>query len=310
MAEKETMTDSDITDDIIGGTLYSMGEELIIRHWCFGWDLESITGGTKQETRYGYTHDVGKYVDLHFSRDRSIPNYAQLVAFEKERNNNIGSSDTLWHNRAEAEKKAMLLAGDNDLRLSSLKKSLNTWDNRPKQPGRQHTIKPRETFEANLKKAREERAEKERLEKILYLAEQGDADAQYELGIYYSDGKGVLKDTVKALKLIKKAAVQGNSNANDYLTKLKAETIFLFNTTKNKIPTERIADNFDILATEFENIEQTFKLFPDSFGVQAYIDECEKFRKQGEWVRQGLCWYCGGKLSLFIKKCKSCGKRS
>ena len=35
------------------------------------------------------------------------------------------------------------------------------------------------------------------------------------------------------------------------------------------------------------------------------------FREKVYWKSQGLCEYCGGKLSgLFIKKCKSCGKKN
>jgi alpha-tubulin suppressor-like RCC1 family protein len=32
--------------------------------------------------------------------------------------------------------------------------------------------------------------------------------------------------------------------------------------------------------------------------------------KQSSWREQGLCQYCGGKLSLFGRKCKSCGKEN
>jgi len=40
----------------------------------------------------------------------------------------------------------------------------------------------------------------------------------------------------------------------------------------------------------------------------AQIEEEQQYRKnQREWMKKGLCFYCGGKLTL-VKKCKSCGK--
>ena len=41
------------------------------------------------------------------------------------------------------------------------------------------------------------------------LAEQGDAVAQYNLGLIYADGEGVLKDDAEAVKWFRKAAEQG-----------------------------------------------------------------------------------------------------
>jgi TPR repeat protein len=45
------------------------------------------------------------------------------------------------------------------------------------------------------------------------LAEQGDADAQYNLGVMYSNGDGVPRDYAEAMKWQRKAAEQGNGNA-------------------------------------------------------------------------------------------------
>lgn len=44
-------------------------------------------------------------------------------------------------------------------------------------------------------------------------AEEGDADAQFSLGVLYYRGQGVRQDYVKAREWIKKAAAQGNENA-------------------------------------------------------------------------------------------------
>ena len=63
---------------------------------------------------------------------------------------------------------------------------------------------------------------------------------------------------------------------------LKDEAFSLFNTTKAKIPTMRTADEYDDLGKEFAGIGETFKSLPDSFGVQAQIEESETFRKYCE----------------------------
>ena len=45
------------------------------------------------------------------------------------------------------------------------------------------------------------------------LAEQGDADAQYNLGIMYENGRGVPQDYAEAVKWYRKAAEQGHASA-------------------------------------------------------------------------------------------------
>ena len=47
----------------------------------------------------------------------------------------------------------------------------------------------------------------------LYLAGQGDAEAQYELGKIYNDGKGVAKDCIQMHYWYDKAGKQGNVKA-------------------------------------------------------------------------------------------------
>ena len=55
--------------------------------------------------------------------------------------------------------------------------------------------------------------EKERFEKTKALAEKGDLIAQYNLGVIYRDGEGVLKDFKEAVKWFRKGAEQGYDNA-------------------------------------------------------------------------------------------------
>ena len=51
-------------------------------------------------------------------------------------------------------------------------------------------------------------------------AEQGYADAQFNLGLMYANGEGVEADTSKAVELFKKAAEQGNIDAQNNLAAL------------------------------------------------------------------------------------------
>ena len=49
------------------------------------------------------------------------------------------------------------------------------------------------------------------------LANQGDADAQFELGVMYDNGDGVEQDSTKAAYWYEKAVEQGNMHAQFYL---------------------------------------------------------------------------------------------
>ena len=48
---------------------------------------------------------------------------------------------------------------------------------------------------------------------FLVHAEQGDADAQYNLGLMYANGRGVLKDDAEAVRWYRLAAEQGHAGA-------------------------------------------------------------------------------------------------
>ncbi|MBQ9771958.1 MAG: sel1 repeat family protein, partial [Lentisphaeria bacterium] len=52
-------------------------------------------------------------------------------------------------------------------------------------------------------------------------AEQGNALAQYNLGVCYENGEGVQKDLVQAVFWFRKAADQGYAQAQEALKKLK-----------------------------------------------------------------------------------------
>ena len=55
---------------------------------------------------------------------------------------------------------------------------------------------------------------------LLKAAEQGDADAQQNMGVCYELGIGVKKDKQEAVKWYRKAAEQGNSSAKNNLRRL------------------------------------------------------------------------------------------
>ena len=52
---------------------------------------------------------------------------------------------------------------------------------------------------------------------LLPLAEQGDAAAQHKLGVMYDNGEGVLVNDAEAVKWYRKAAEQGDSDAQTIL---------------------------------------------------------------------------------------------
>lgn len=54
------------------------------------------------------------------------------------------------------------------------------------------------------------------------LASQGDADAQYNLGVLYMNGRGVAQDDFQAVKWYQSAAAQGNWNAQTNLGRMYA----------------------------------------------------------------------------------------
>jgi TPR repeat protein len=56
-----------------------------------------------------------------------------------------------------------------------------------------------------------------KLDEMKALADQGDADAQYNLGIMYDNGEGVPENDAEAVKWYRKAAEQGVASAQNYL---------------------------------------------------------------------------------------------
>jgi TPR repeat protein len=55
-------------------------------------------------------------------------------------------------------------------------------------------------------------------------AEQGDADAQFNLGVCFDNGEGVAKDPVEAVKWYRMAAEQGDARARKKLERLTGKS--------------------------------------------------------------------------------------
>ena len=61
---------------------------------------------------------------------------------------------------------------------------------------------------------------KDSYELLQRTANQGDANAQYNLGFHYATGDGVAQDSTKAVELFQKAADQGHADAQSILKRL------------------------------------------------------------------------------------------
>ena len=66
-----------------------------------------------------------------------------------------------------------------------------------------------------------EQINKESFERYKKAAEQGDVEAQYNLGLMYEFGDGVEEDFDQAVKWFEKAAERGHEGAQDALEQLK-----------------------------------------------------------------------------------------
>jgi TPR repeat protein len=60
-------------------------------------------------------------------------------------------------------------------------------------------------------------------EAVKYMAEQGDADAQFNLGWMYANGQGVAKNDAEVVKWYRKAAEQGHARAQTILGAMYTE---------------------------------------------------------------------------------------
>jgi len=67
------------------------------------------------------------------------------------------------------------------------------------------------------------KAESSEIEKLRQKAEEGDADAQFNLGIMYDNGKGVEQDYKEAVKWFRKVAEQGYADGQFGLGVMYAE---------------------------------------------------------------------------------------
>ena len=88
---------------------------------------------------------------------------------------------------------------------------------------REEAQRSRKKGERAAEEVREEEEESLEFEKTRKAAEQGDAKAQYKLGVMYDYGRGVPVNDAEAVKWYRMAAEQGNELAKYYLEELEAE---------------------------------------------------------------------------------------
>ena len=128
-------------------------------------------------------------------------------------------------------------------------------------------------------------------------ADQGDASAQYNLGVMYAEGQGVRKDDVEAAKWFRKAADQGLARAQYNLGVMYAEGQGV---PKDYVEAEKwvreAADQGLALAQSFL-IEEKSKL-----------EEAKLIRRHKEWVESKGITYKGHRESHRFRKayCYSC----
>jgi TPR repeat protein len=152
-------------------------------------------------------------------------------------------------------------------------------------------LKAREEKETAKRAAAEKAREaKEAEAKLRTAAAEGDADAQYKLGMLYFNEDGVPKHW--AAEWFGRAAAQGHAEAKDFLA--KAEAII----EEEKAREAKEAAERAVKAKEKAEREREIEAAR------------EKRAMQDKWLAQGLCFFCGGKLAAFTKKCKSCGKKN
>ncbi len=82
-------------------------------------------------------------------------------------------------------------------------------------------------------------------------AEQGDADAQFLLGLMYADGKGVLQDDKQAVNWYRKAAEQGDARAQFLLGLMYADGIGVLQDDKQAVNWVRKAAEQGFAAAQF-----------------------------------------------------------
>ena len=91
------------------------------------------------------------------------------------------------------------------------------------------------------------------------LADQGNASAQYNLGVMYENGEGVLKDDKQAVKWYQKAADQGNASAQYNLGAMYADsTVVLKDLSKAKYWIKKAYENPDASASALELAEKAW----------------------------------------------------
>ena len=114
------------------------------------------------------------------------------------------------------------------------------------------------------------------------LAEQGNAAAQYYLGLAYANGNGVPKDYTLALKWYRNAADKGQFHASIELAQM-------YETGRGVTQDDVEALKWYIIAMSYPKVEQLVKAYPDSavisqtFNRMTPAQRAEAKRLASEW---------------------------
>jgi TPR repeat protein len=135
---------------------------------------------------------------------------------QEERKHKIAEEERL---REEAEKDNLRKVAEEESKRKEAEEESKRKEVNEKERLRKEAEEESKRKEVNEKERLHKLAEEERLreeagkESLRKEAEQGNAEAQYVLGEWYANGKGVAKDEVEAVKWYRKAAEQGYAKA-------------------------------------------------------------------------------------------------
>ena len=117
------------------------------------------------------------------------------------------------------------------------------------------------------------------LDALRALAEQGDASAQFNLGVRYATGEGVPQDNTEAVRWYRLAADQGHARAQVYLG-------FMYATGEGVPQDNTEAIRWYRLAADQGHGFALYRL--DVMGVPVVEDDTEAFRRYRVAANQGL----------------------
>jgi uncharacterized protein len=126
-------------------------------------------------------------------------------------------------------------------------------------------------------------------------AAQGNADAQFKLGVLYNNGAGVIQDDVEALKLFQLAAAQGNAGAQYSLGVMFENGIGVRQDYAEAVKWYRLAAEQGLAVAQYNlgavystgrGVRQDYTLAKEWFGKacdNGYQKGCDAYRKYNQF---------------------------